>query len=213
MESLIGKRVMNRRTKTTGIIKDIKDGIVYVSDGFDIWKYSYPAAFADTLVLEDEEIQDQLRFQSFDAKFEKFRKLYAAAIYKEISYLKTTGGKKYRVVDGERISITKNESYIYAFDTDSELHFPDGTVIKLWLKEEIVYANVISCEEFTIIFQTAVDLGEKVETLEFTAEPWQLIESLIERLYELNEEDSPIAYQLACTGMSQIDYRRSIILG
>ena len=129
---LIGQRVMNRSTKVIGIINDVRDGKVFVFDGFATYKYPYPAAFAETLILEDQVFQEELRSESYDAKFDSFKRVYSNAIRKEISYLKETGGKKYKAVDGDRISNKgAEESYIYSFDTDSELHFPDGTVIRL----------------------------------------------------------------------------------
>lgn len=212
--TLVGKRVMNRTTKSIGTIKSVRDGKVFVFDGFDTFAYQYPAAFADTLILEDEGIQEELKSESYDAKFGSFKAIYANAIRREISYLKETGGKKYRIVDGDRIpNSNSEESYIYSFDTDSELHFPDGTVIRLWLENDKPFANVISCEEFTIVFRTTRYLGEKVDHIEFTAEPWQLMESLIERLDELDEISSPLAYELVCKGKSQVDRRWMIEFG
>ena len=58
--TLVGKRVMNRTTKSIGTIKSVKDGKVFVFDGFDTFAYPYPAAFADTLILEDEGIQEEI---------------------------------------------------------------------------------------------------------------------------------------------------------
>lgn len=211
---LIGKRVMNRSTKSIGKIVDVRDGKVFVSDGFNTYKYPYPAAFAETLILEDEDIQEELKSESYDAKFDSFKRIYANAIRNEISYLKETGGKKYKIVDGDRIpNKSVEDSYIYSFDTDSELHFPDGTIIKLQLETERPYASVIACEEFTIVFRTSKYLGEKVDHIEFTAEPWQLLESLIERLDEMDEFNAPLAYELVCKGNSQIDRKHMIEFG
>ena len=211
---LIGQRVMNRSTKVIGIINDVRDGKVFVFDGFATYKYPYPAAFAETLILEDQVFQEELRSESYDAKFDSFKRVYSNAIRKEISYLKETGGKKYKAVDGDRISNKgAEESYIYSFDTDSELHFPDGTVIRLQLETERPFAYVIACEEFSIVFRTSRYLGEKVDHIEFTAEPWQLLESLIERLDEMDEITAPLAYELVCKGNSQIDKRRMIEFG
>ena len=211
---LIGKRVMNRSTKSIGTIQDVRDGKVFVFDGFNTYKYPYPAAFAEALILEDEEVQEELKSESYDAKFDSFKRVYANAIRKEISYLKETGGKKYKIVDGDRIpNRSAEETYIYSFDTDSELHFPDGTIIRLQLETEKPYAYVISCEEFTIVFRTSKYLGEKVDHIEFTAEPWQLLESLIERLDEMDEFNAPLAYELVCKGNSQIEKRHMIEFG
>ena len=131
---LIGMRVMNLRTRSIGTIVNIEANKVYVSDGISIVAYPYPAAFSDVLQLEDEELQEEMQTASAGALFNQFRNTYSFALNKEIEFLKETGGKKYRVVDGELISQNK-DTYIYSFDTDSELHFPDGTTIKIQLAE------------------------------------------------------------------------------
>ncbi|MCD8241739.1 MAG: hypothetical protein LUD73_04985 [Lachnospiraceae bacterium] len=92
--------------------------------------FLFPAAFADTLILEDESLQSKYQNSSAEAGFSNFKKLYSRAIASEIDYLRETGGKKYRIVDGERLHSDKR-TYVYIFETDSELHFPDGTAIKL----------------------------------------------------------------------------------
>lgn len=138
--------------------------------------------------------------------------MYKHAINAEIAYLREKGGKRYRIIDGERLQ-TEKSNYIYSFETDSELHFPDGTTIKLWFPEKIVPAQVMSCEEFTITIQPKEFIGEKVESVEFTAEPWQLMEALVERIDELDSVTSPIAYEVACKGNSKIDQKKIIGLG
>ena len=210
--TLIGMRVMNLRTRSIGTIVNIEANKVYVSDGLSTVTYPYPAAFSDVLQLEDDELQQEMQSESDSALFNKFRNTYSYALNKEIEFLKETGGKRYRVVDGELIS-QNNDTYIYSFDTDSELHFPDGTTIKIQLAEGRAYAYVISCEDFSITFQTSSYLGKTIEYLEFTAEPWQLLEGLLERIYELDGEKCPIAYSLVCNRRKQIDQRRSIERG
>ena len=209
---LIGMRVMNLRTKSIGTIVNIEANKVYVSDGISIVAYPYPAAFSDVLQLEDEELQEEIQTASAGALFNQFRNTYSFALNKEIEFLKETGGKKYRVVDGELISQNK-DTYIYSFDTDSELHFPDGTTIKIQLTEGRAYAYVISCEDFSITFQTSTYLGKTIAHLEFTAEPWQLLEGLLDRIYELDEEKCPIAYSLVCDRRKQVNRRKPIERG
>ena len=105
---LIGMRVMNLRTKSIGTIVNIEANKVYVSDGISIVAYPYPAAFSDVLQLEDEELQEEMQTASAGALFNQFRNTYSFALNKEIEFLKETGGKKYRVVDGELISKNKD---------------------------------------------------------------------------------------------------------
>lgn len=212
MHEIIGLRVMHRMTKRKGRIISVDNGLLCVSYGESEEKYSFPGCLANTLILENEKLQKKYIKESSDANFNQFKNKYKHAINEEIAYLRKNGGKHYRIIDGERLQ-TGNKTYLYSFETDSELHFPDGTTIKLWFPEKIIPAQVIACEEFTIIIQPIEYIGEKVENVEFTAEPWQLMESLVERIDELNFETSQIAYELACNGYSKIDQRKPIGLG
>lgn len=212
MHEMVGLRVMHRASKKRGRINDISNGKMYVSYADSESAYAFPECLADTFILEDEGFQNKYKQESSEANFQQFKNLYKHAVNAEIVYLREKGGKRYRIIDGEKLH-SENNNYIYSFETDSELHFPDGTTIKLLFPERIVPAQVISCEEFTIIIQPKEFIGEKVETVEFTAEPWQLMEALVERIDELNSETSPIAYELACKGNSKIDQKKSIGLG
>ncbi|WP_090815504.1 AAA domain-containing protein [Oribacterium sp. KHPX15] len=211
-KKLIGMQVRNTTTFSTGRIEYIKDGIMAVDHHGEIRKYLFPDAFAGILELEDEEIHETMRSHGVGASFEWFKNTYKAAILSEINYLKATGGKKYRIVDGERIS-TKNDEYLYAFDTDTDLHFPDGTGIKLWFPEKIILGYIISCEDFSIVLRTKEYLGETIEIVEFTADQWQLLESLMERMDEMDPDENSLAYEIACNGKSQISLGQRIRSG
>lgn len=212
MHEIVGLRVMHRTSKKRGRISDISNGKMRVIYADSVCTYEFLACLADTFILENEDLQNKYKQESSNANFEQFKNLYEHAVNAEIAYLREKGGKRYRIIDGERLQTEKN-NYIYSFETDSELHFPDGTTIKLWFPEKIVPAQVISCEEFTIIIQPKEFIGENVETVEFTAEPWQLMEALVERIDELDSATSPIAYELACKGKSKIDQKKFIGLG
>ena len=212
MQDLVGKRVMDKKTKARGRIVSINGNSMKVAFYDDVVTYLYPAAFADQLLLEDEELQEDVQKAGYDSSFSLFKVKYAAAVNAEIAYLRRTGGKHYRIVDGELISVRQNR-YVYSFDTDTELHFPDGTLIHLHFLDNIIPASVISCEDFSIVFQTMEFLGETVDSIEFTAEAWRLIEALLERINEFDAENSPIAYEVACRGISQIDKRGYIAMG
>lgn len=212
MHEITGMRVMHRISKRRGRIKEVSNGKMCVTYEDAEYTYEFPACLANTIILEDEDLQNKYKQKSSNANFEQFKNLYKHAVNTEIAYLRETGGKRYRIIDGERLQIEKN-NYIYSFETDSELHFPDGTTIKLWFPEKIVPAQVMSCEEFTITIQSKEFIGEKVESVEFTAEPWQLMEALVERIDELDSVTSPIAYEVACKGNSKIDQKKFIGLG
>ena len=203
IKEIIGMRVMNVKTRTIGKIEYIQDGQVAINFHGNISKYEYPSAFANILELEDEELQKQLQDESVVSSFEVFRRDFQFAINNEINYLKVTGGRKYRVIDGERLP-SKKEEYLYAFDTDIDMHYPDGTAIKLWFPDKIVTAYVVSCEDFTIIIRTMEYIGEFVESVEFTSEQWQLLEDLMDRLGEMKPSVDSLEYEIACNGRNQI---------
>lgn len=202
-QKLIGMRVRNTDTHIVGIIEYINEGIIAVNYYGEIKKYSYPSVFSGILELEDEEIQDKIFDESTAASFDNFKKNYRFAISNEINFLKVTGGKKYKIIDGEKFP-TKNGEYLYAFDTDTDLHFPDGTAIKLWFPDNIVLGYIVSCEDFTILIRTMEYIGEKIESVEFTSEQWQLLEALMERLDEMEPSAESLAYEIACNGRRQI---------
>jgi len=55
---LLNKRVMNKQTKAKGWISFIDDHCVHVTNGSTVVKYPFPAAFSDTLILEDADLQE-----------------------------------------------------------------------------------------------------------------------------------------------------------
>lgn len=209
---LIGMRVVNVNTHAIGTIEYIKDGYIAIDFHGDISKYAYPSSFAKMFELEDEVLQEQIQTEGVGASFEMFKRDCRFAINSEIEYLKVTGGKKYRIIDGEKLP-SKNGEYLYAFDIDTEMHYPDGTAIKLWFPDNIVTAYVVSCEDFTILIRTMEYIGEFVESVEFTSEQWQLLESLMDRLDEMEPRSDSIAYEVACNGRRQISQWNSIRSG
>lgn len=209
---LIGMRVMNTNTHVIGVIMYVKDNIIAVDYHGQVSKYAYPSAFASHLELEDEKLQEDIRGESVESSFDRFRTDYKISLNREINYLRVTGGKKQKIVDGERLP-SKNGEFLYAFDTDTDLHYPDGTAIKLWFPEDIVTAYIVSCEDFTIIIRTMEYIGENVESVDFTSEQWQLLESLGDRLDEMSLQKDSIAYEIVCNGKKQISPWKGIIRG
>ena len=92
------------------------------------------------------------RYNSLDEFFDDQERL----LLSEIVYLRQNGGKRQKIVDGERVEY-KNGIYIYAFESDSELNIPDNTPISLWQNENEIAATIINREEFTLIMLPSVD--------------------------------------------------------
>lgn len=129
---------------------------------------------------------------------------YKRAITSEIVYLKNSGGKRQRVFDGKRIEV-KNGRYVYTFEADDELTYPEGTQISIWQGQTSIAGHVVGCEDFTVIIATSKDLGTDVHSLEFSAEPWRLLNALIERLEGILETPSEMVRALICDGKKSID--------
>lgn len=128
---LIGKRVQNINTHKIGTIRSIHDGKIEIDFHGIILTFAYPGAFSNILVLEDETLTDEILGEAQDADFKSFKRMYIECIHKEVSYLQTTGGKHYTAFNGSLLS--NNRDYcVYAFDTDAELHFMDGTPLRMY---------------------------------------------------------------------------------
>jgi hypothetical protein len=134
-----------------------------------------------------------------------FCDFYIRAIIEEIVYLKNTGGKRQRIFDGKRMEV-RNRRYVYTFEADEELNYPEGTQLRLWQGQTIVSGSVVDCEDFTIILESQTDLGIHVSSLEFSAEPWRLLEGLKDRLNDIRDIHSGIVKSLVCDGYKVIDH-------
>lgn len=130
---------------------------------------------------------------------------YKKAITSEIVCLKKNGGKRQHIFDGKRVEV-KNGQYIYTFETDDELTYPEGTQISIWQGDTSVSGHIVGCEDFTVIIACNIDLGIDVPTLTFSAEPWRLLNALIDRLDGILENPSEIVRSLICDGQKSIDY-------
>lgn len=154
----------------------------------------------------------ELKIPRFSS-IEQFCEQYKQKIIIEIAYLRDNGGKKYKIINGVKIETPKKGSIIYTFDMDSEVFFPDGTIITLWVAAEKYSAQIIACEDFSIIISTAHNFGDSVSSLEFSAEPWKLLQSLNDRLDEMSHRPSTIAKMLVEDGRKHIRYDQEIIIG
>lgn len=79
---------------------------------------------------------------------------YIRAITSEVVYLKNTGGKRQRIFDGKRVEF-KNGRYVYTFEADDELKYPEGTQISIWQGQASIPGHIVGCEDFTIILASS----------------------------------------------------------
>ena len=147
---------------------------------------------------------------SFDSVL-SFCDSYKRSVLTEMYYLKDHVTKKDRIHDGKLTGV-KNSSYIYTFEAEDELNYPEGTQIKVWREDTKINGFVLECIEFTIVISVEENLGTDIPTLEVSAEPWRLLGTLAERLEELKGEPSGIVKALVCDGFKQIDSNNSKII-
>ena len=147
--------------------------------------------------IADNESEENLIEKFFDTQVEMLRR--------EIAYLNDKGGKRIKLFDGKLVD-EKKGVHIYSFESDFELNLPDETLISLWKNtaKEGIPATAVTCEDFTIIIETKAYLGETVSAIEFSAEPWRLIQYLIDRLNTVLENVSPIVRDIICNGRKNI---------
>lgn len=136
----------------------------------------------------------------------------SSEVNRELYFLKNGGGKHYRLIDGQRVEELHGQ-YIYSFESDSELFFPDGTDVTVWQGSSSVPAIVVVCEEFTIILNTESALVGDLSLVEISAEPWQLLSALTDRMKEIREHPSPIVNSLIKDGPSSITRSQPIFKG
>lgn len=114
----------------------------------------------------DKNIQLKL-FSSTDEFFDEQQRM----LIRELMFLRKDGGKKTKLFDGKKIE-RKGSSYIYSFESDSELNLPDGSPISLWQKgaSESVSASVENCEDFVVIDRKIVWYGMPSSNADFISE-------------------------------------------
>lgn len=145
-----------------------------------------------------------MELDPFDSVSE-FCEDYKSALVEEIAYLRTTGGKHQKIFDGKLIEF-KQGRVVYTFEADDELNYPEGTQISIWQGQISVSGSIVGCEEFTVIIATGTNLGKDIPVLEFSAEPWRLMNSLVDRLDEMKKEPSEIVHALVSDGIKSVDY-------
>ena len=114
-------------------------------------------------------------------------------------YLRDKGGRRHRIVNGERVRREKAGS-IYCFDMESELFLSDDAPISVEVEKKSVRGQVVACEDFQITLSLEEDLGLTVTSAFIRAEPWKLLQALNERLAKLDHSDDQIALRLMQDG-------------
>ncbi len=229
---LLGKKV---RSKAFGIGLIVEQGETTICINFSGQrkKFIYPSCFEsyiqfvdsedDVLFHEIKSTQESrvqtdthitktslLTIKSGVSSIDVFVARYGAALAAEINYLKSDKGKKLLLFDGICVDEQKHR---YLFETDTELFLPDATPIRVHLATDIISAHIISCENDQVVIQTSLPIDSNLSSIEISAEPWQLLDALIDRIYEIAQHPTEIVSNLILNGYAQIHPTQEIECG
>ena len=168
----------------------------------------------DELDIKNKNSNDFIRKIRPFKDFQSFVTHSKDSLNSEIYYLKSNGGKKYRIIDGKFLEERKG-MYIYSFETETEFNFLDGIQITIFLSEgERIPGQIVCCDDNSIILESSTYIGKKKSYLEFSAESWVLLNYLITRLNEIQEgKVSKIVENLVCNGRKKVQYGEPFIKG
>lgn len=126
---------------------------------------------------------------------------YSDALKKEIHYLKQGKGKKYKVVNGEKLHRDNKGVYTYSFEMETELYLPDDAPVTIEASNGLrASGSVLLCDDFQIMLMLDRDLNDQVGTAYITVEPWKLLEALDKKICALNPSIHKLAIKLVENG-------------
>lgn len=124
-------------------------------------------------------------------------KEYSDALRREIHYLKQGKGKKYKIVNGNKLVKSDKGIYTYLFEMETELHLPDDAPVVVEAAGGLrAVGSVLSCEDFQILLLLDRDLNDKVSSAYLMVEPWKLLEALDKRMNSLNPNINKLAIKI-----------------
>lgn len=124
-------------------------------------------------------------------------KEYSDALRREIHYLKQGKGKKYKIVNGNKLVKSDKGIYTYLFEMETELHLPDDAPVVVEAAGGLrAVGSVLSCEDFQILLLLDRDLNDKVSSAYLMVEPWKLLEALDKKMTSLNPNINKLAIKI-----------------
>lgn len=124
-------------------------------------------------------------------------KEYSDALRREIHYLKQGKGKKYKIVNGNKLVKSDKGIYTYLFEMETELHLPDDAPVVVESVSGLrAVGSVLSCEDFQILLLLDRELGDKVSSAYLMVEPWKLLEALDKKMNSLNYNINKLAIKI-----------------
>ena len=124
-------------------------------------------------------------------------KEYSDALRREIHYLKQGKGKKYKIVNGNKLVKSDKGIYTYLFEMETELHLPDDAPVVVEAAGGLrAVGSVLSCEDFQMLLLLDRDLNDKVSSAYLMVEPWKLLEALDKKMNSLNPNINKLAIKI-----------------
>lgn len=116
--------------------------------------------------------------------YKNYLKCFELALNDEIKYLRNKGSQKTYLTDGLYLGSRKGQ-YIYSFTAETEILFPDDTLIDLEFNRKKYTGTILSSEGFEIVLSLAKKIGDRIATAILLTSPWFLLEELKKRLEEV----------------------------
>ena len=126
---------------------------------------------------------------------------YSDALRNEILFLKQGKGRKYKIVNGQKLNRDDKGIYTYSFEMETELHLPDDAPVVVEASGGLrAIGSVLSCEDFQMLLLLDRDLNDRVSSAHLMVEPWKLLEALDKRINSLNPNVNQLAIKIMKKG-------------
>ena len=144
------------------------------------------------------------QFSSVEEFRQYFSLAYAKDMYRVFKLEKKKNsllfGKLIRTIPGNNPSLPT--TYIYQFASERQLTIPENSEATLYLSHLTFLGTILSSENLQVTLQTAVDLGEEVESLEMSIDLIWLTRRSEDSLRKICRNPSPMVKELILNGRS-----------
>ncbi|KOP81656.1 DNA helicase [Bacillus sp. FJAT-21945] len=112
-------------------------------------------------------------------------KAWQKALKAEIQHLKKEGSTRYLMLNGRLLS--KENAYIYFFDTPSSIKVPVGSIVRIEWGKKLTDGRILSSEGKNLIIEVKENLGPILSESYLLYDPWELLDQLFQRLEDMKE--------------------------
>ncbi|MFE8696290.1 AAA domain-containing protein [Cytobacillus sp. FJAT-53684] len=112
-------------------------------------------------------------------------KVWQKALKAEIQHLKNEGSTRYLLLNGRLLS--KENAYIYFFDTPSSIKIPVGSIVRMEWGKKLADGRILSSEGRSVIIEIKENLGPTLSESYMLYDPWELLDQLFQRLEDMKE--------------------------